>query len=100
VEAFVYAVGRVASVQEGGEKSWYYSDIVGSHTLVLDGKGREESFCLLDAFGNVVVSVGERKSRYRYVGNEFDEETGLYYYGSRYCASRVCPLTTSYSNVR
>ncbi|MCB9236149.1 MAG: hypothetical protein H6581_31160 [Bacteroidia bacterium] len=64
-------------------------DHLGSSSVTLDVNGalfsKEEYF----PFGE--TSFGSfAKKRYRYVGKEKDEESGLYYYGARYYAAWTC----------
>ena len=68
---------------------------LGSACLELDGNGAIISYEEYHPFGTTSYRAGasqtevERK-RYKYVGKERDEETGLYYYGARYYAAWLC----------
>ncbi|TFG40391.1 MAG: RHS repeat-associated core domain-containing protein, partial [Candidatus Aminicenantes bacterium] len=61
---------------------------LGSACLELDGGGQIISYEEYNTYGSTSyqASQTETPKRYRYTGNERDEETGLYYHGARYYA--------------
>jgi RHS repeat-associated protein len=79
-------------------------DHLGTSTVVLTNTGtlvnREEYY----PFGETCFGAFAKK-RYRYVGKEKDNESGLYYYGARYYAPWTCrfvsvdPLAASYAHL-
>lgn len=74
---------------------WQYSNHLGSAALELDETGQIISYEEYHPFGTSAYRSGRSASevslkRYRYVGKERDDETGLYYYGARYYAAWLC----------
>ncbi|HRC86691.1 MAG TPA: RHS repeat-associated core domain-containing protein, partial [Thermoanaerobaculia bacterium] len=63
---------------------------LGSASLELDGRGRILSYEEYTPYGSTsyqaVSAQLETPKRYRYTGQERDEESGLYYHGARYYA--------------
>ncbi|MFY0598321.1 MAG: AHH domain-containing protein [Cyclobacteriaceae bacterium] len=68
------------------------SNHLGSATLELDATAAVISYEEYHPFGTTAYRSGRNSAetslkRYRYVGKERDDETGLYYYGARYYAA-------------
>ena len=89
---------------------YQYDNHLGSASLELDSTGDIISYEEYYPFGNTSYRAGRNDietslKRYRYVGKERDEETGLYYYGARYYAAWLCrfvsvdPLQFEYSEL-
>jgi RHS repeat-associated protein len=73
----------------------HLSNHLGSSNLELDSNAALISYEEYYPFGSTSYSSGRNAAeislkRYRYVGKERDDETGLYYYGARYYASWLC----------
>jgi RHS repeat-associated protein len=75
----------VAEKNPGEQIRYYHPDYLGSTTLITNGTGAivEETFYL--PYGDIIE--GGNNSRYLFTGKERDNETQLYYYGSRYYSS-------------
>ncbi|MDR1112505.1 MAG: hypothetical protein LBL18_01930, partial [Bacteroidales bacterium] len=74
---------------------YQYSNHLGSACLELDENGQIISYEEYHPFGTTSYRSGRSEievslKRYKYVGKERDEETGLYYYGARYYAAWLC----------
>jgi RHS repeat-associated protein len=74
---------------------FHLSNHLGSSNLELDSSAALISYEEYYPFGSTSYSSGRNAAetslkRYRYVGKERDDETGLYYYGARYYASWLC----------
>ncbi len=74
---------------------YQYDNHLGSASLELDSTGAIISYEEYHPFGTSSYRAGRNETetslkRYRYVGKERDEETGLYYYGARYYAAWLC----------
>ncbi|WP_320019771.1 RHS repeat-associated core domain-containing protein [Labilibaculum manganireducens] len=72
-----------------------YSNHLGSASLELDETADIISYEEYHPFGTTSYRSGRTETetsqkRYKYVGKERDEETGLYYYGFRYYAAWLC----------
>lgn len=66
---------------------WYHSDHLGSAQLVTNVEGKEHERIEYTPYGELWVEKtanGVDKLPFRFTGKEFDDETGLYYYGARY----------------
>ena len=68
---------------------------MGSASLELDHNANIISYEEYHPFGTTSYRSGRTETetslkRYKYVGKERDEETGLYYYGARYYAAWIC----------
>jgi len=74
---------------------YQYSNHLGSACLELDDSAAIISYEEYHPFGTTSYRSGRNETdvalkRYKYVGKEQDEETGLYYYGARYYAAWLC----------
>lgn len=74
---------------------YQYDNHLGSASLELDANGAIISYEEHHPFGTTSYRSGRTETetsqkRYKYVGKERDEETGLYYYGFRYYAAWLC----------
>jgi RHS repeat-associated protein len=71
---------------------YQYDNHLGSACLELDSSAQIITYEEYHPFGTSSYRSGRSAAeaslkRYRYSGKERDDETGLYYYGARYCAS-------------
>ncbi len=74
---------------------YQYDNHLGSSTLELDHSAALISYEEYHPFGTTSYRSGSTENevsmkRYKYVGKERDDETGLYYYGARYYAAWLC----------
>ena len=74
---------------------YQYDNHLGSASLELDQIAAIISYEEYHPFGTTSYRSGRKETevsqkRYKYVGKERDEETGLYYYGARYYAAWLC----------
>jgi len=74
---------------------YQYSNHLGTACLELDDTADIISYEEYHPFGTTSYRSGRNQvdvslKRYKYVGKERDEETGLYYYGARYYADWLC----------
>ena len=70
---------------------FYHSDHLGSTSYITDAKGNVAQFDAYPPYGELLVDEhsSTEEMPYKFNGKEFDEETGLYYYGSRYMNPRT-----------
>jgi len=78
---------------------YQYDNHLGSACLELDEDAVIISYEEYHPFGTTSYRAGRNAvetslKRYKYVGKERDEETGLYYYGARYYAAWLCRFVT------
>jgi RHS repeat-associated protein len=67
-----------------GTTSFYQADGLGSITSLSNGSGTLAESYAYDSFGALTATSGSLTNSFRYTGREFDSETGLYYYRTRY----------------
>ena len=65
---------------------FYHSDHLGSTSYITDAKANITQFDAYLPYGELLVDEhsSTEEMPYKFNGKEFDEETGLYYYGARY----------------
>jgi len=84
--------GAAPILTPSSEIRYQMSNHLGTATLELDETALVISYEEYHPFGSTSYRSGRNNAetslkRYRYVGKERDEETGLYYYGARYYAA-------------
>ena len=86
---------------------YYHTDHLGSTSYITDAKANVAQFDAYLPYGELLVDEhsSTEEMPYKFNGKEFDEETGLYYYGARYMNPRnslwygVDPLAEKYPNI-
>ena len=89
------------------ETFFYHSDHLGSTSYITDDHANITQYDAYLPYGELLVDEHSSSEElpYKFNGKQFDEETGLYYYGARYMnpvASLwygVDPLTETYENI-
>ena len=89
------------------ETFFYHSDHLGSTSYITDDRGNITQYDAYLPYGELLVDehCSSEDLPYKFNGKQFDEETGLYYYGARYMnpvASiwyGVDPLVEKYLNI-
>ena len=68
------------------ETFFYHSDHLGSTSYITDAKANITQFDAYLPYGELLVDehTSSEEMPYKFNGKQFDEETGLYYYGARY----------------
>lgn len=89
---YIVANGEtIASIKsdEPGEISYYVQDHLGSNRMIIKGTNTEWTGDYF-AFGEQrnIQEIGT-DNNYQFTGKEFDEESGLFYYGARYYSSEL-----------
>jgi RHS repeat-associated protein len=93
VTHYVYGPQGLVAFFCEGQRYAVIKDHLGSVRLVQDSQGLAVAQFTYDSFGRLVGSVGNTGLlRYRYTGQEWDEETGLYNYRARFYS----PLTGTF----
>ena len=72
------------SMNRGGELYVYHRDPQNSVVAITDRDGITVQTYRYDSYGRSLVGEGSIANPFRYTGSYFDEESGLYYMGSRY----------------
>ena len=86
---------------------FYHSDHLGSTSYITDAKANITQFDAYLPYGELLVDEhsSTEEMPYKFNGKEFDQETGLYYYGARYMNPvtslwyGVAPLAEKYPSV-
>lgn len=89
---------KIAQIDDDGTTQtimYQYDNHLGSACLELDENADIISYEEYHPFGTTSYRSGRSETevslkRYKYVGKERDDETGLYYYGARYYAAWLC----------
>jgi RHS repeat-associated protein len=75
----------LAQENANGEVLWALTDHQGSVRMLLDNQGNVVNEITYDAFGNITLETHSQVNfRFGYTGREFDSETGLYNYRTRF----------------
>ncbi len=69
---------------EGSTVFYYESDGLNSVTSLSTANAATANTYIYESFGNLTSSTGSLTNPFQYTGREFDQETGLLYYRSRY----------------
>lgn len=76
---------ELLAIAESAGTRFYHQDFQGSTKVLTDSDGLTVTGYKQDPWGNVREKDGDPSdNRATYTGQEFDESTGLYYYGARY----------------
>ena len=86
---------------------FYHSDHLGSTSYITDAKANITQFDAYLPYGELLVDEhsSSEEMPYKFNGKEFDQETGLYYYGARYMNPKtslwygVDPLAETYETI-
>jgi len=89
------------------ETFFYHSDHLGSTSYITDDHANITQYDAYLPYGELLVDEhsSSEKLPYKFNGKQFDEETGLYYYGARYMDPKISmwlgvdPLMEKYPNV-
>ena len=78
--------GYIANDTTKKETFFYYSDHLGSTSYITDDKANITQYDAYLPYGELLVDEHSSSEDlpYKFNGKQFDEETGLYYYGARY----------------
>jgi RHS repeat-associated protein len=80
----------LAEERPGGNVRWALSDQQGSVRDVIDNAGNKLNQIRYDSFGTMVSQSNPNQSfRFGYTGRDYDAETGMNYYRSRYYDPKV-----------
>lgn len=74
---------RIAKIRNGNG-FYYHTDHLGSSSVITDSMGMEEQGIYYYPYGEIKTNTGSDVSKYKFTDQEWDAESGLYYYGARY----------------
>jgi|GEM_PF-3243359 len=75
---------QILSEIVNGSNYYYINDLHGSVVAVTDTNGTVQNTYTYDPYGNTLTSTGSLANSIKYSGGYFDDQTGLYKYGTRY----------------
>lgn len=90
-EEYVYINGKreVRIDRPSGAVHLYFTDLVGSTTLITDVNGTPQEQSDYYPFGGEIPISGTDPNHYKFTGKEYDSESGLDNFGARYYASTM-----------
>lgn len=71
-------------MERGGQTYYYHYDGLGSVTELTDSSGAVAQAYLYNAFGTIVQNTSSLVNPFTYTAREFDPESNLYFYRTRY----------------
>ena len=80
---YTYGVDLIRS-EEAGEEVFYHQDGLGSTRVLTGSTGQVTDKYIYDAYGRLLVHVGENGNVYQFAGEYRDANTGLDYLRARY----------------
>lgn len=72
------------SMLRGGTNAYYQQDVLASTTSLSNSASALINTYTYDSFGKLIVSTGALVNPLQFTGREFDQETGIYDYRTRY----------------
>ncbi|WP_244404842.1 RHS repeat domain-containing protein [Saccharococcus caldoxylosilyticus] len=87
VRSYVYGEnGQLLAMKKGGATYFYHYNAHGDVIALTDAQGNIVARYQYDAWGNILFQSGALadENPYRYAGDQYDQETGLYYLIARY----------------
>ena len=99
--------GYIANDTTKEETFFYHSDHLGSTSYITDDKANITQYDAYLPYGELLVDEHSSSEDlpYKFNGKQFDDETGLYYYGARYLNPVTClwygvdPLAEKYKEI-
>jgi len=85
---------RLLSLNTGSDTQYYHYDALGSTVNLTNSTGGTEVSYKLDPWGHIRSQSGFSVNRHIFTGQEYDEKTGLIYFGSRYYDPDVARFIT------
>ena len=74
---------RIAKI-DTSDTYYYHTDHLGSSSVITDSTGMEEQDIYYYPFGEIKTNTGSDVTKYKFTDQEWDAESGLYYYDARY----------------
>lgn len=80
----IFAGGMRIATKDASSIYYYHADHLGSLRVATDGDGAQVQTVNYYPFGEIRDNSGSVDLPYKFTGQEYDPETGLYYYGARF----------------
>jgi RHS repeat-associated protein len=81
--SYILGTGVIA-IKVSGVKKYYITDALGSVLALTDSSGNVTDKYEYGPFGELMSSTGTSYNPYRFTGQQWDEDSGLYYLRARY----------------
>jgi len=84
-------IGGIIYQKKGSDYYYYHYNHKGDVVALTDGNGKPTAYYEYDAWGNVMTEAERSgvENPYRYSTKEWDEKSGLYYFGARYYSPEI-----------
>ena len=82
-------VDQLLAMERGGSVYYFHTDDQGSVRAITDATGNTVNEYRYDSYGNVLEQSQSVENHLKYIGREFDDETGWYFFHSRYYLPRL-----------
>ncbi len=79
---------RVAKIDSAGT-NYHHTDHLGSSSIITNSSGAKVEDIYYYPYGEIKTDSGTLNVRHKFTDQEWDAETGLYYYGARYYDPRL-----------
>ncbi len=89
----VYGINLLSRTIDSQKVNYLYNGHA-DVTALIDATGTKVASYYYDAFGNPLETTGTISNPIRYVGYQYDTETGLYYLNERYYDSKIARFLT------
>lgn len=80
----IFAGGMRIATKDASSIYYYHTDHLGSLRVATDGTGARVQTVNYYPFGEIRDNLGSVDLPFKFTGQEYDPETGLYYYGARF----------------
>jgi|GEM_PF-2035297 len=81
--SYILGAGLIA-IKVSGVKKYYITDALGSVIALTDSSGNVTDTYEYSEYGELTASTGSSYNSYRFTGQQWDEDSGLYYMRARY----------------
>lgn len=88
-KSMVYGLSPIAEIDTNNIITYTHQDTLGSTVLTTDQSGNVVTKYEYDPFGQLIGQDGISNTNYLYTGQEYDQESDLYYYNARYYNPRL-----------
>jgi RHS repeat-associated protein len=85
---YTYGLGLMSEKASGGNMLYYGYDGQGNVRMLVNGNTVEDTYDY-DGYGNLLACTGSDVNNYRYQGQQWDPNLGLYYLRARYYAPKL-----------
>ena len=83
-KSIIQGLAQVAEIKRDGSLVFTHTDVLGSPILLTNAQGQVVGQYDYDPFGNLIGSDSTESTKYLFTGQEYDNESDLYYYNARY----------------